>query len=385
MEFKENYKEAQQEFVNLLQNAQATDEQRSEAYSKMIDALRSDVLTEARDEANRLLHDQQITKGFTNEERQFFNALSGANKNTGMENPKLLPQETIDRIFEDLTKSHPLLGIIGLKPSMMRTKVLTSKTEGVAEWGDIFGDIKGQLKASFKEEEFSQNKMTAFVVVPQDILKLGPAWIERFVRLQITTAFADLLEDAFINGDGKNKPIGLKKDIHEGVSVSSGSYPDKDDEGTLTLADPQTSFKEFAQVVTKLRFKEDGKTLRTSTGDIYLLVNTCDYYNLKAMFTNMNTSGVYVETLPLGVKLVESAFAPAGKGIFFLPQWYNAFTGSSFELGVSDDVAFLEDWRIYKAKWFAYGKARDNNVSLVYALPSAIHSSEHTTAKKKSE
>lgn len=383
MKLSNDFKELQKEFTDLLTNPNATDEQRSEAYANMLDGLRDDVVREARDEANKLINDQHITKGFTANERKFFTNLANATKNEGMENTDLLPEETVNRVFDDLTSAHPLLGVIGLKPSMMRTKVITSEPTGVAEWGEIFGEIKGQLKASFKEEEFKQNKMTAFAVVPQDILTLGPVWIEQYVRTQITEAFACLLEDAFINGDGKNKPIGLKMDVHQGVSVSAGAYPEKDAEGALTFTGPNQTFKEFSQAITKLRFKEDGKTLRTSLGQVYLLVSTCDYYALKAMFTVQNAAGVYVEAIPLGVQLIESAFAPKGKAIFFLPDWYDAFTGSGLEFGVSDEVAFLEDWRVYKAKWFAYGKARDNNVALVYTLPESIHTEGDTKSTAK--
>lgn len=384
MNFKtDEFKDAQKVFTDLLQNPKATDEQRAEAYGNLMDTLRDSVIKEARSEANQLINDQHITKGFTDLERKFFTNLANATSNEGMEKETLLPQETINRVFDDLTSAHPLLEVIGLKPSMMRTKVITSDPEGVAEWGEIFDGIKGQLKATFKEQEFSQNKMTAFVVVPQDILSLGPVWIEQYVRMQINEAFACLLEDAFINGDGKNKPVGLKMDVHEGVSISSGAYPEKDSEGALTLADSNTTFKEFSQAVTKLRFKEDGKTLRTSLGQVYMLVNTCDYYNLKSMFTVKNAAGIYVEALPLGVQIIESAFAPKGKAIFFLPDWYDAFTGSSLSVGVSDEVAFLEDWRVYKAKWFAYGKARDNNVALVYDLPASVHTEGDSVAKKK--
>lgn len=384
MEFTTTLKDAQKAFTDLLSNPEATNEQRTEAYNNVLDALRKEVVDEARLEADKLVSDQYITKGFTSEERKFFSNEALWTKNTGMQDPQLLPEETVNRVFDDLTSTHPLLGVIGLKPAMMRTKVVTSTPEGTAVWGNVFDEIKGQLKASFKEEEFSQNKLTAFVVVPQDILLLGPVWIEKYVRMQITEAFAYALEDAFINGNGDHKPVGLKMDVTK-AEVLKGvtTYSEKQDEGTLTLADPKTTFKEFSQALTKLRFKEDGKTLRPSMGSIYLLVNSCDYYNLKALFTNMNAQGVYVEALPLGVQLIESAVAPQGKGIFFLPDWYDAYTGSQLTLATSDEYAFLEDQRVYKAKWFAYGKARDNNVALVYALPSGLHTAEDTKAKKK--
>lgn len=381
IEFSKGYKDAQREFVATLNNPDLTNEERVEAFATLNEALKDEVLREANEEASQLLNAQRITKDFTNEEVKFFSNLATPEANTGMEDEKLLPQETVNRVFEDMKQNHPLLEVIGLTPSMMRTKVLISQTSGVAEWGEIYDDIKGQLKAAFTEEEFTQNKMTAFVVVPKDILKLGPSWIETFTRLQMVEAFSCLLEAAFINGDGKNKPIGLMRDVHKGVSVSDGVYPEKASEGTLDLTDSKAIYQQFAKVMTKLRFKEDGKTLRATTGKVYLLVSGCDYLSLKATFTNLNANGVYIEALPLGVELIESAFVEAGKAIFFLPDWYDAFTGSTLEFSTSDDVAFFQDWRVYAAKWFAYGKARDNNVSVVYDLPESIHTADDTKAK----
>ena len=55
----------------------------------------------------------------------------------------------------------------------------------------------GQLKQAFNEEEAIQNKLTAFVVIPKDSEKFGPAWLQSFVSAQITEAFAAALKLPF--------------------------------------------------------------------------------------------------------------------------------------------------------------------------------------------
>ncbi|GAB5780936.1 hypothetical protein JMUB7512_27850 [Staphylococcus aureus] len=67
------------------------------------------------------------------------------NKNVNYKEEKLLPEETIDRIFEDLTTNHPLLADLGIKNAGLRLKFLKSETSGVAVWGKIYGEIKGQF------------------------------------------------------------------------------------------------------------------------------------------------------------------------------------------------------------------------------------------------
>ncbi|HAM1650303.1 TPA: phage major capsid protein, partial [Listeria monocytogenes] len=122
----------------------------------------------------------------------------------------------VDEIFEDLTTEHPFLASIGMRTTGLRTKFLKSETSGLAVWGKIFGEIKGQLDATFSEEESIQNKLTAFVVVPKDLENFGPVWVKRFVVTQIEEAFAVALESAFIIGDGKDKPVGLTRKVGKG-------------------------------------------------------------------------------------------------------------------------------------------------------------------------
>ena len=82
-------------------------------------------------------------------DRKFYNEI---NKNVGYKEETLIPEETIDRIFENLTTEHPLLSEIGLKNAGLRLKFLKSETSGTAVWGQIFGEIKGQLDAAFSDE-----------------------------------------------------------------------------------------------------------------------------------------------------------------------------------------------------------------------------------------
>ena len=67
-----------------------------------------------------------------------------------------------------MVKSRPLLQHIGLRNAGIRLKFLKSTQTGEAVWGKINGEIQGQLKQAFNEEEAIQNKLTAFVVIPKD-------------------------------------------------------------------------------------------------------------------------------------------------------------------------------------------------------------------------
>ena len=192
IELSNDFKNAREQFLNAIQGG-ASEEEQAELYGNMINELFEESKAQAQAEAERISSLPSADKQLSAEQRKFFNEI---NTEVGYKEEKLLPEETIDRIFEDVTTEHPLLSQLGIRNAGLRLKFLKSDTSGVAVWGQIFGDIKGQLDAAFSEETAIQNKLTAFVVIPKDLQDFGPAWIERFVRLQIQEAFAVALEEA---------------------------------------------------------------------------------------------------------------------------------------------------------------------------------------------
>ncbi|WP_031871391.1 phage major capsid protein, partial [Staphylococcus aureus] len=233
----ETFANAKNEFINAVNNGEPQERQ-NELYGDMINQLFEETKLQAKAEAERVSSLPKSAQTLSANQRNFFMDI---NKSVGYKEEKLLPEETIDRIFEDLTTNHPLLADLGIKNAGLRLKFLKSETSGVAVWGKIYGEIKGQLDAAFSEETAIQNKLTAFVVLPKDLNDFGPAWIERFVRVQIEEAFAVALETAFLKGTGKDQPIGLNRQVQKGVSVTDGAYPEKEEQGTLTFANPRAT------------------------------------------------------------------------------------------------------------------------------------------------
>lgn len=95
----------------------------------------------------------------------------------------------------------------------------------MAAWGALNSQIAQELAGTIEEKDFSTSKLTAFIPVPKDMLELGATYIDAYVRRILADALAYGLEDGFINGDGKNKPVGILKNING--SVTAGAYPDK--------------------------------------------------------------------------------------------------------------------------------------------------------------
>ncbi len=359
----DDFKTARQALVDAIKNGESEDVQ-AEAYENMLNELFEETKKQAKLEAEKATDLTTADKQLNASDRKFYNEI---NKEVGYKEEKLIPEETIDRIFENLKTEHPLLSAIGLKNAGLRLKFLKSETKGQAVWGKIFGEIKGQLDAAFSDETAIQNKLTAFVVLPKDLTDFGPAWIERFVRTQIEEAFAVALEAGFLTGTGKEQPIGLNRQVQEGVSVQGGIYPEKESFSTLTFKDPETTVKELTKVFKHHSTDDKGLPVMVK-GNVYMVVNPSDAFDIQARYTHLNAQGVYVTALPFNLTVVESVAQEAGKVLTFVKGRYDAYLGGGVNLKKFDQTFALEDLDLYTAKQFAYGKAKDNKAAAVHTL-----------------
>ncbi|WP_421924837.1 phage major capsid protein [Lysinibacillus capsici] len=367
----ETYEEAKLNYANVVKNEQSTPEQVEAAWVNMQDALVNSLTTQITNEVASNTMDQVILSNrgadvMTAEETKFFNVVVS----DGFQDEIVLPYTIEERIYDDLTSDHPLLSVINFRDlGTITLTAITSEYEGAAVWGPIFGDIKGQLNAAFKQEKIAQSKLTAFVVLPKDLAKFGPKWVAAYVQTQITETYAVALENAIINGAGptKEEPIGLIRDLAAAVDPTNG-HAKKAAVGALTLADPKTIIKEFSGIGKELSEKENGKPLNVS-GKVALVINPADAWDLKGDFTIQNSLGDYITKLPFNFTLIESEFVTKGELIAFVKDRYDAYRGGGIEVTEYKETLAMEDCNLHIAKTFAFGKPRDNKVAAIYTLP----------------
>lgn len=345
-------------------------EEQKELFANTFQVLGDELNEMASSQLKKMFDTRAKNQQLTANEIAFFNEID---KNVGTKNPILLPEETIEQVFEDLKVEHPLLSIINFKNTKVRLKTLTSETSGLAVWGKIHDEIKGQLKHAFKEQDFSQFKLTAFVVIPKDALKFGPAWLKTFISEQIKEAMAVALETAIVSGDGLLQPVGLMKDLSKKtVDQTTGSdvvvfKTDKEAMADISTLTPENAPSKLAPVLKYLSINEKEHPINID-GKVKLLVNPSDKWSLLAQFTQLNAQGTYITTLPFGVSVIESLAMPKGKGIAFVADRYDAFMASSAEIEEFDQVLAMEDMQLYITKGYFYGKAKDNKVAAVVTL-----------------
>lgn len=367
----ETYEEAKLNYAEVVKNEKATDEEVEQAWSKMQDALVNSLTTQITSQVAENTVDNVVLSNRgedvqTSEERAFYSEVI---KSDGFTEELILPETEENRIYEELKTEHALLNLINFRNlGTISLTAITSEYEGAAVWGPIFGDIKGQLDAAFKQEKLEQSKLTAFVVLPKDLSKFGPAWISAYVREQITETYAVALESAIINGAGPTKyePIGLVRDLQKPVDPTDG-HARKDTVGTITLADDKTIISEFAGVGEKLSETEKGKALNVD-GKVVLVINPKDSWKVRGKFTTRNASGAYITNVPFDFKIVPSVFATDGEVVAFVRDRYDAYRAGGVEVTEYKETLAIEDCNLHVAKTFAYGKPRDNNVALVYKL-----------------
>lgn len=361
-----NYNSAKDEYVNLIKGGNATPEQMVEAWENVQNALESTFDNKIEKEFERYQTMNQATNGLTPNEAKFFNQVA---KSDGFESGVILPEETIERVFEDLTANHPLLSLIKFQQyKTIDVRIIKSQNNGVAVWGPVFGDIKGQLNAEFTEEKMTQNKLTTFIVLPKDASKFGPAWIASYIQTQLKEAFSAEFERTLLYGVGsiKHEPIGLVRDLSAAVSPTDG-YAEKEAAGTLTFTDSRTIINEMTQIRKFLSVKENGRKIPTK-GLVYLIVSPLTACDIEGKTMIQNANGEYINNIPFDFKIIESEYVPDDKLIACLPSRYDAYVAGGTEVNKYDQTLAFEDCDLYTAKTFLTGKPLDNKVSAVYDL-----------------
>ncbi|GEB11587.1 hypothetical protein SEQ01_17780 [Streptococcus equinus] len=362
------YMEAMNTLAEKMANGATVDEQK-ELFANAFEVLGQELQDMTETQLKNLFEERNSNASLTAEEINFFNEVTKPEDNAGVKTEKIIPEQIMIQVFEDLKVEHPLLSNIKFKNAGLRLKAIVSETEGTAVWGEIYDEIKGQLKQKFDEIDFGMNKLTAFVVIPKDALKFSYTWLKQFIIEQIKEAMAVALEFAIVNGDGIDKPVGLIKDLDK--STTDGKKitfaTEKEPIADFSEIDAKTAPLLFAPVMKYLSVDDEGN-VKTIAGKVCLLINPMDRWEFEAKFTTRTDGGAYVTTIPYGVKLIETLALAQGKAVMYVSDRYYAFAASTAQIEEFDQTFALEDWMLYTAKAYYYGKAKDNHASAVVTL-----------------
>ena len=275
-----------------------------------------------------------------------------------------MPETIIEDVFRELTQEHALLSKINFQDVKYLTRwILNDHTKQTAVWGPINSEITKKLESSFREVSLTLYKLTAYTVIPKDMLDLGPAFLDNYIRTILKESIAISLEKAIVDGNGLNCPIGLNRNIGKSTSMNPSSGYAKKSAVKLKSFEP----KEYGDVISQLVETENGG-MRNFTS-VTLICNMKDYLQkVMPATTVLNAAGAYTKDIfPFPTDTVISNEVETGEAILCLPEEYFLGLGGNKEgvIEYDDSYKFLEDQRTYKIKLHGTGKAWDNTVAVL--------------------
>ena len=371
--------DAKKAFNAVSNQEEATSEQVNAALEAYVTAIAEDAGKQVRAEYdelknvtdNRVLEARGITT-LTAEETKFYNE---AVKTGGFDSEVVWPETILERVFENLQKDHPILSIINFTPTVGRVKVIRARRTGVAVFGPLHKDLEGQLDSKFGASEFVQLALTAFFLVSNDTLDLGPRWIDRFINLSLTEAVRDIWAEKSIAGTGNDEPIGLLKDLDG--AVTAGVYPDKATAGTLTfgkdkiVTEVAAVMKKLSKFTYKVDKTDEGEVkYRSVAGKVFLIVNPVNYWDIVSRITFANLNNIYGSAMPfIDVKnIIESVDVPENKLIAFVEGEYDATQSRAEKVSVYKETFAMKRATLYAVDMLGNGYPTNNEAAQVYAL-----------------
>ena len=203
----------------------------------------------------------------SSEPKQAFTAIIGSDNEDD-----LMPTTIIEDVYKNLKEEHPLLQAINFQYVGYITKwILNDHTTQKAVWGKITAEIVKEITSSFKVIDVNQNKLSAYAIIENGMLDLGPVFLDGYIRAVLAEALYVGIEEAIVAGTGVDQPIGLIKDIHEGVAFSTETgYPDKEKVVVTSFAPA-----EYGPLLARFAKTEKGKKRRFT--EVGLICNQNDY------------------------------------------------------------------------------------------------------------
>lgn len=357
------------EIVQALSNSIASNDEKavqqsledlSKFYSEVITSQINGVL----EDADRTIIAGRGIRQLTSQETKFYQAVITAMRSDApmqaIANIDVaFPQTIIDTVTEDIITEFPLLNAIDFQNTETITKMIYN-TQGVqkATWGALGLNKNGvtELTGSIAEIDISYAKLFAYIIINQDMLDAGPAWVDRYIRGILTESLGLGAEDGIVAGTGINQPIGM---ITDGTTDSTTHEYNAQTATALTEITPTT----IGDLVGDMAVTPTGRPRKVN--GLIFVCNPVDYYKKVMPATTVQApDGTYRnDVFPVPCQIIQSTAIDAGKAVFGIGKQY--FYGMGLPKGgkleYDDSTLFMEDMRAYKIKFIGNGRPKDFN------------------------
>lgn len=363
---------------DLAEAVRNADEQKiGEAMENWMQFVSDTVMAEAQglvDATDRSVLAARGVRQLTAEETKFYNdfiANARQDAQTVITNvTSALPQTVIDSVMEDMRTAYPLLNLIDFTNTGAAVKwVLNAQGAQAATWNELNTPIDKDLEGALQIVDMVHCKLSAYMFTTEDMLALGPQWVDRYVRAILADALSAGLETGIVDGNGLKCPIGMTRNFAGALDPSTG-YARKSATSVVSL-DPTTYGSLLSTLAT------DGNTGKQRTvSRVLLIVNPTDYFTKVMPATTLLTpNGQYVgDVLPFPTDIVQSVGVPSGHAVLGIARKYfmGMGSGKGGKLEYSDDYKFLEDLRTYKIKLYGNGRPYDINAFLYLDISNLV-------------
>ncbi|EJR11144.1 MULTISPECIES: phage major capsid protein [Bacillus cereus group] len=364
--------EMREKLLNAMNSGD--EEQAAAAMVEFANSIQQNIINEARQAVNEDLSDQQVmvSRGLqvlTKDEQSYYNEVIANKGFAGTET--LVPATVFERVFEYLRVNHALLNHIQFVNTTGVTQWVVKKGYvQSAWWGKLCEEIKELLDDGFEVIATNLYKLSAYVPICNAMLDLGPIWLDRYVREILAESMAIALEEAIVNGTGKDQPIGMMKDLK--AAVTNGVYSDKTATPLTDLTPESLGEKVMAPLT-------NGG--RRAVSNALIIVNPLDYWEkIFPSTTFLTQNGVYVSgVLPIPATVEQSLAVPKGKMVAGIASDYFMGVGSTQKMESSKEYRFLEDETVYLSKQYANGRPKDNDSFLVFDISALKAGDKGTT------
>lgn len=353
--------------ADFLMSVKDGDEQKmADAIAELSGQIQEAMLQEAMDSGmDRAALAARGVRVLTSEEQKYYEALisamqSRADIRQAIESLDIaMPETVIDAVLDDIQSEFPLLDAVDFRNTTAVTKWFYNR-QGTqqAAWGSLGSEIAKELEGSIGEMNMVLCKLTAYMVMSRDFLKLGPVWIDRYVRAILAEASGQAMEIAVVDGDGSRSPVGMSRDLKNGTTTDGVTTYARKEAIRVTSLDPVS----YGQILSGLAKTPSGRQRRIR--EVIMVVNPSEYLTkIMPATTILTPQGTYVsDVLPFPTKVIQSVGVEAGHAVVGLPKRYFVGMGCTKKgfIEYSDHTQFLEDNRVYTTHLYGNGMPLDN-------------------------
>ncbi len=349
-------KQAQEEALKILQEGEDKSQAVLDAIDKIASVQNEELIAEIKEQARRAESDSAYAKSLglrvlSKEETEFYEKFKDIKQAITADQIDILPTSIIDVTMENVKKESGILSDVNFAPADVKKWISADKT-GTYAWGALTAAITGELSATIESLDMEVNKLSVYLVIPKAISDLALPFVDRYFTAILQEALNDGLEYGYLQGKGKNEPIGIYKQI-ESVNEDQ-THKDKTVNTTLTNFTPK------GLAAAKKYLSKNG--LRTFD-KLVLYCNPNDEADYVAPAIYDSEGRLISSYKNLVVK--PSANNPQGKAALVIPNKYTMGL-SNFGIKEYDQTKALDDADLVIGKGYANGRAVDDNIAFVF-------------------